>query len=514
MILSVLFAAFALLADANKVPAKIGTHMSVDAARKHVSYLASDEMRGRDTPSAELEKAAAYIASEFKRFGLEPVGGSYFHEYQLERLDLALPCSLLLVRGADTTEATLKADFVPMEHTGEGDVRNAPIVFCGFGIEAPEFSYNDYAGIDARGAVAIILRGEPENEDTTRFAGKRFTRHASLTTKIAVARKHGVQALLVVDAVRVKRKPFVSGYPWPSIFPKVPKSSRPIVLPLDEVRLPALHVGERVFGALVGSVDSLVWLTTVIDSTLTPHSFAVADAHATLSVKLEREKITLRNVVGMIRGSKVPTEYAVMGAHYDHIGTGKPVGGDSIYNGADDNGSGTTGLLLAAEDIARCGVKPDRSIVFVAFSGEEKGLLGSKAYVQTSPLSLDKCVSMTNMDMIGRCENSQLSIGGNNRCPDLIAINEEENAQLKSPLTLAYNIEQYFFRSDQASFAKKRIPVIFYFTGEHADYHKVGDEVEKLDLENLVNIARLATRVTWRATTMPRSRYIPSGFEE
>jgi hypothetical protein len=121
---------------------------------------------------------------------------------------------------------------------------------------------------------------------------------------------------------------------------------------------------------------------------------------------------------------------------------------------------------------------------------------------------------MVNMDMIGRCEGNKLSIGGNERCPDLAAINAEENANLDRPFALAYDIEQYFFRSDQASFAMKRIPVIFYFTGEHADYHKVSDEVSKIDIASLVGITRLATRVLWRATRMDRTRYVPAGFED
>ena len=120
---------------------------------------------------------------------------------------------------------------------------------------------------------------------------------------------------------------------------------------------------------------------------------------------------------------------------------------------------------------------------------------------------------MMNMDMIGRCENNKLSIGGNERCPDMVSINEEENALLQRPMTLAYDIEKYFFRSDQASFARRRIPVIFFFTGEHADYHKLGDHIEKINLDDLSNIARLATRVTWRVTQRPRTRYVPGGFE-
>jgi Zn-dependent M28 family amino/carboxypeptidase len=204
-----------------------------------------------------------------------------------------------------------------------------------------------------------------------------------------------------------------------------------------------------------------------------------------------------------------------MGAHYDHVGVGRAnAQGDSIFNGADDNGSGTTGILLAAEALATSSTRPDRSIVFVAFSAEEKGLLGSKAYVANSPLPTKNCVAMINMDMIGRAEDSKLSIGGNLRCPDLVKINEEENASAARKFNLAYDIEQYFFRSDQASFAMKKIPVLFFFTGEHKDYHKQTDETSLLNMPDLVSITRLASRVAWRAAHQPRTTYIPAGFEE
>jgi hypothetical protein len=509
-----LVALAALLTDPVALPRDAELRIDTARAWQHLRILAADSMRGRDTPSPELLRSAEYIASNFRAAGLEPLNGSYFHTYRLERLDLALPSTLRCVRGADTLEAEVRRDFIPFDQTGEASVAPGRVVFCGYGITAPEYAYDDYANVDVRGAVVMVLRGEPENDDTTRFNGKRFTRHASLTEKIRRARANGASALLVVDALRASRKPFVSGHPWPALYPNVPRSARPLVLPDTSSGIPVLHVGERVVNVLLDSLGRLRELTRWIDSTLTPRSFVVDGSSVSTTVRLDREVIEVRNVVGYLRGSTTPDEYAVIGAHYDHIGISKPVGGDSICNGADDNASGTTGLLLAAEALGSGSVRPQRSVVFVAFSGEEKGLLGSKAYVRASPLPLSNCVAMVNMDMIGRCEGNKLSIGGNERCPDLAAINAEENANLDRPFALAYDIEQYFFRSDQASFAMKRIPVIFYFTGEHADYHKVSDEVSKIDIASLVGITRLATRVLWRATRMDRTRYVPAGFED
>ena len=483
-------------------------------AKQHIEVLAADSMKGRDTPSRELELSAEYIAGRFRELGLEPIAGSYFHNYSLERLDLQLPCTVTLTRDDRALDAAVKTDFMPFEETGDGMLQNVPIVFAGFGITAPEYSYDDYASIDANGAVVLILRGEPENADTSKFRGRQYSSHSWMRTKIENARKHGAVGIMVIDALRTPRKPFVTGFPWASVVKNQKRDMRPLQLPDTTRSIPCLHVGERVATFLLDSLGAVNALTAQMDSTLMPVSRALDGARLSCVVRIDREKVPVRNVHALLRGSRVPHEYAVMGAHYDHIGVGKLGDNtDSVFNGADDNASGTTGLLMAAEALATSAQRPDRSVVFVAFSGEEKGLYGSRAYVDASPLPLDSCVAMVNMDMIGRCENNKLSIGGNERCPDMIAINEEENASLARPMTLAYDIERYFFRSDQASFARRRIPVIFFFTGEHADYHKLTDHIEKINFDDLSNIARLATRVTWRVTQQPRTRYVPGGFE-
>jgi hypothetical protein len=362
----------------------------------------------------------------------------------------------------------------------------------------------------------VVLRGEPENNDTTKFDGRKWTRYSFANHKKINAAKHGAVAVLVLDAPRTKRPLMVNDHGWW----RNAGARRQRELQLDDQTegIPVMHVGQQVADVVFKSIDEQIATIQQIDSTMTPASRAVSDAsHLSVSctVKLIRTSVQAFNVAGMVRGATFPDEYVVIGAHCDHVGVGKPnAEGDSIYNGADDNASGTSGMLMAAEAFATSAARPDRSIVFVAFTAEEKGLLGSKAYVDASPLPMEKCVAMVNMDMIGRCEDSKLSIGGNLRCPDLIRMNEEENTAAQHPLTLAYDIEQYFFRSDQASFAMKRIPVIFYFTGEHKDYHKQTDEIGKINMPDLVAITRLATRVAWRAAHQPRTTYIPAGFED
>ncbi|RPI69023.1 MAG: M28 family peptidase [Ignavibacteriae bacterium] len=478
-------------------------------ARQHLSILASDEMRGRHTPSPELDRSAEYLAQRLRDAGCEPVNGSYFHEYTLQLLDLAQPTSLSIVSDAGRRTLDVKTDFVPFGRTGEGTVTNARVVFVGYGITAPELNFDEYAGLDVKGAVVVVIRGEPAVSDSTKpFGGKRPTRHASNDVKVENARKHGAVAMLVVDPMRSGGSPRVFGAVWPSLYPEQGHEYNPVILGDAEPSIPTLSVGEAVIRSLFGSTTALFGLRVKIDSTLTPYSKIIDGSTISCQVTLDRQIQKVKNVMAMLPGTSNPEEFVVMGAHYDHVGVGKPVQGDSIFNGADDNASGTTALLLAASALSPKQARPERSMLFVAFSGEERGLLGSKAFTDHPPLDLKNCVAMINLDMIGRCDNSKLSIGGHLYCPDLIKINEEENAALQRPLKLAYDIESYFYRSDQASFARKQIPVLFYFTGEHGDYHKVTDEISKVNLPDMVNITQLATRVAWRAAGMPRTRFV------
>ncbi len=479
-------------------------------ARRHVEILASDAMRGRNTPSPELNKAAEYIEDAFDDADIETVNGLRLHEYTLLLRDIQLPTSLMFVRGIDTLICKPRTDFVPFEFTGEATITNARLIVAGFGITAPEYNYDDYKGLDAKGAVVIVIRGEPSVKDTAKgFRGIEQTRHASTREKVVNARRHGAAGVLVVDSPSWAKVLVARGHQWPTLHPDLPSATASVSM-LGPIRTePLLHIGGSVVSWLFDSLTAFVNYALTIDSTLATNSYEFQGVKVSCHVALKTDSTRVPNVVGMIRGSEIPDEYVVIGAHYDHVGVeygGKKA--DSIYNGADDNASGVAGMLMAASALSASNKKPKRSVLFIAFSGEERGLFGSEAYVGRPILPLAKCVAMINMDMIGRCEKNKLSIGGSTRCPDLAAMNEAENAQSARPFALAYDIEQYFFRSDQANFAKHKIPVIFYFTGEHADYHQVGDEVEKLNFTGLTDIARIAAGVVWQAANKPRTTFV------
>jgi Zn-dependent M28 family amino/carboxypeptidase len=245
-----------------------------------------------------------------------------------------------------------------------------------------------------------------------------------------------------------------------------------------------------------GTVDSLIAIQKRIDSTRAPQSFEIDHAVMNLKVTLERTRVMVPNVAGWLPGTTADSEHVAIGAHFDHVGTkhATEAGQDTIYNGADDNASGTTGLLEVARAFTATNVRPRRGVLFLAFSGEEKGLFGSRAYVDHPLIGLEKCVAMVNMDMIGRNDPDSLELGGAGHSPELTALAVEMNKEAGFKIK---ETDEHTGRSDQASFSAKKIPVLFFFTGEHRDYHQVGDSADKINFDKLTRVATLCLRTAW-----------------
>lgn len=491
---------------------------SVDRLRTHVQELDSDKMRVRDTPSPELERAADYIAQEFKKFGLQPLGSSYKLPYQIVVPDLdpdpARTNLIITVNGVERA-FRLGVDFIPFEFGGTSKVTSAAVSYVGFGITAPEYEFDDYKDLDVRGRVVIAMRGEPEGSDASKFRGTATTRHFSTSEKVRNAFKHGAAGILLVDALRTPRKPVVSGYTWPSLFPAVARKDRGLQLVDARSSIPAIHIGEEVVNMLLGSVDSLRSWVKVIDREYVATGRHLDGVTVSTSVKLKVDPVTVHNVAGILQGSEKNNEYVVFGSRYDNAGARQPnASGDSMNNALNDDASGTASLLMVAEALASSATRPDRSVVFVCFFGKEKGLLGSKAYVASSPLPMERCVAMFNSDMIGRCEDGKLSICGKERCPELISLNEQENSKLERPYQLVYNIEHQFFRHDQAAFAVRRIPVIFYHIPEQESDRQKSNKGDSTNFSDLLSISRLSASVLWRATQLPRTAFASEGKED
>ncbi len=472
---------------------------SISAAeiRAHVEYLASDALEGRGAGTPGCEAAAAYIAREFRRYGLEPGGadGSYFRAFSVttgvELGPVNRLVSTLSSNGDDAraAEAAAPSDVSPFSFSASG-VASGEAVFVGYGIVAPEFGYDDYAGVDVSGKVAIALRYEPrERAEKGAFGEFRPSRFSEIRRKATLARDRGAAGFVLVTgplhhedeggALEGPRRQGTIG---------------------GDVGIPAVHVRRAlVEGWLARSGRTLASVQDTLERDLAGGSFAVPGLFLRIETDLVLKRARTSNVVGVLRGANpsFSSEAVVVGAHYDHLGRGgeeslAPSEMGSVHNGADDNASGTSALLEVARSFASDPTPPRRSIVFAAFSGEEMGLLGSADYVKNPTFPIEKTVAMINMDMVGRLRDGKLMVGGVGTSPsfsDLVR-------RCAQGLDLVIGESQDGMGpSDHSSFYLKDVPVVFLFTGLHEDYHKPSDDPARLNADGARTVARLARRI-------------------
>jgi hypothetical protein len=463
--------------------------------KEHVYFLASDGMKGRNTPSPELDSCAAYIAGEFQSYGLEGLGpeNSYYQTFNVLRSRLSEPNTFDLKTSEGITEYKLKNDFVPLHVTANRKIKDVPIVFAGYGITAPEYNYDDYASIDVKNKVVLIFSNEPQARDTSSvFEGRKQTEHGKLRVKLENAMDRGAVGLLLVGnpTRRFRRPPNA----WPSLMRKPLPNAVPLTMEESmDKKIVAVQIGKQLVDDLMlGTEKNLANIFTEIDASLTPQSFELKDKTITLETALSGEKHPTHNVVGFWEGSDpdLKKEYIVIGGHYDHVG----VNNDSIYNGADDNASGTAGVMEIAEAFAQSGIRPKRSVLFMAFAGEEKGLFGSNYYADNPIIPRENLIAMLNMDMISRNDTSEVVILGSRTSSDLKSINEKVNESIG--MTLKYQ-DRYFMQSDHYPFYRKDIPVLFYHTGDTPDLHKTTDDPEKIIPEKMATIGQLVFSTAW-----------------
>lgn len=465
-------------------------------ARTYVYSLASDSMLGRNTPSPGLDAAARYIAAEFEASGLLPVSGSYLHDVGLGMVSLGADNQLKITRDGKERSYTLKSQFTPFDMTGD-TVASGGIVFAGYGITAPEFAYDDYAGLDVKGKIVFVLRHEPgEQDETSKFKGAEATDYSNVSEKVKIAIDHGAAAVLVATDPLNHGLLTPRGFPWPSLSRLIPDDALPVTIVGDEAsKIPVVHVGEEAIAQLFGSVDELRSLQRSIDETFLPRSFEIPGSSAWVKTSTSVNPVPANNVLGFLEGRDpmLKSQIVVIGAHYDHVGftRGQNAKQDSIFNGADDNASGTSAMMAAARAFGTASERPRRSVLFIAFAGEEKGLLGSRAYTLDPALPLQSTVAMINLDMVGRNSVDSLFIVGAVDCPELAEITRQENSSVG--FTFGYD-NSVTGRSDHASFVRKGVPAIAYFSGFHPDYHKVADNPDLIDMVKVARVAQLAFR--------------------
>jgi hypothetical protein len=462
------------------------TATQVDAKRytEHVKFLASPEMKGRGAGSPGLEAAAKYIAAEFEKQGLKPAGqgSTYFQPFTVTTDAKPGPRNVLVshLRGqAKTLE--LRKDYIPFSFSSNGEVA-AGLVFAGYGITAKEFGYDDYAGIEVKDKIVVVLRYEPKSfRKDSKGSDKPYSHHAHLVSKAINARNHGAKAIVLVNGETGER---------------------------DELIKFGSVSGPENAGILMAQVTNAVadgWLSAAgkkLDDAQKqiaekPSSFALPEnVRAELRVDVKREHAKVENVLGYLPGKS--NEYLIIGAHYDHLGLGNesslaPSQIGQVHPGADDNASGTAALLELARVFAKQGGELKRGVLFAAFAGEEIGLLGSSEWVNHPTLAMKDAVAMINMDMIGRVNASKLYIGGSGTGSTFEPLLKQAAASY--PFKIDYSRDGYS-SSDHTSFAGKGIPVLFFFSGLHSDYHKPSDTWDKINGATAAQVVNLVADVS------------------
>jgi aminopeptidase YwaD len=458
-----------------------------DAAllRKHVTHLASPDLEGRRPGTPGADAAARYIAEQFAGYGLGCAEQKCHHTsnnrlgYLKEFPFVAGVAAgknnaLGFTRDGKNEAVALGDEWMPLGFSANGGVKAAQIVFVGHGITAAELKHDDYANADAKGKIAVAFAGTPDGDNPH----GQFARYADARWKAIAAKDKGAAALVVIAGEEKFTNDRLSKLRYDQA--------------AGEAGLPVVAVSRQVAARWFGLSDAAQL------SALEKAKEKWADAAqklggvtVNLAVEVTRRAVPAYNVVGVIEGSdpQLKREFIVVGAHYDHLGKGGHDGSlapdsSSAHLGADDNASGTAGVIELARLFSAGGNRLRRSVVFVAFSAEESGLIGSKAYVNNPPFPLADTVAMLNMDMIGRLREGRLSVGGVGTSAEFRPLVEAANG---GRFTLRLN-EDGFGPSDHSSFYAKQIPVLFFFTGSHEDYHKPSDTAEKINYDGQAQV--------------------------
>ncbi len=466
---------------------------AVERYMGHVEFLASPQMRGRGAGMPELDEAADYIARALKAQGVAPAGedGTYLQPFEVTTgASMGDDNSLRVERKRGASELEPKQDFIPINFSGSGTVEGE-VVFAGYGATADEFDYDDYFHLPVKDKIVLVMRYEPrffsedassERDEGRAGSNRRMTRHSHLIAKAIQARKRGAKAVLLVNSRgRGSRRDSLIRFGSVS-------GPTDAGIPMVQIRRTIAEQWLR------GSGRSLRLLERDIEESKQPQSFQLAASlRVSLSVDVEHERATVSNVAGYLPGKS--EEYLVVGAHYDHLGLG---GEGSLapnrrapHLGADDNASGVAAILELARSYAQADER-ERGILFLAFAGEEIGLLGSGHWVENPTLPLENAVAMFNFDMVGRIENRKLYVGGVGTAEPFEALVQAAATEHELRVDKSRSGSS---SSDHTSFAAKKIPVLFFFSGLHSDYHKPSDTADKIDGPMAVEMLAMARQI-------------------
>jgi len=457
-----------------------------------IKSLAAPDMEGRGAGTKGLTRAEHLIEKRYKELGIPTAGvNGYAQPFTVITGARLKSDNHFVVQTAESkNDLKINQEFVPFSFSASGQVA-APLVFAGYGATADEFHYDDYAGLDVKDKIVVVLRYEPSG-----FAEKSgnhgLTQHSQLITKAINARNHGAKAVVVLNGKL--------GDGEEDLLTRFGSVSGP-----ENVGIVIVQVKNAVAESwFQSSGKSLKDVQDQINSATKPASFAFADTlHLSLHIDIETTRATVNNVLAWLPGQT--DDYVIIGAHYDHLGRGNfdslaPSQIGQIHPGADDNASGTAGVLELARLLAPQRGQLKRSILFMDFAGEELGLLGSAAWVQNPTRPLAKAVAMINMDMIGRIKDDKVYIGGVGTGSTFKAVLEQ--AQKDAPFKIEYSASGYS-SSDHTSFVTKKIPSLFFFSGLHSDYHKPSDTWDKINAPSAARLLDMVASVAVQLANAP-----------
>lgn len=490
--------------------------VTAEQLRDYLAFIASDELEGRDTPSRGLNTAAQFIATLLSRWNVKPAGedGTYYQ--------------LIGLRQTTVDQFASTAD-IDNQHFGYGDgfiaqpaagSVSAPMVYVGHGYRHAAKNINPYKGIDVKGKIVVYSDMMPKGTTFRDFPSAQ--RGTAWDSPASFAERNGAKGLIVLPSFRTLAR-------WDASKKRSLDRGQMVMEKFAtdiEERLPTITASVRMMEAILRGEEMRAEdiLSRALAGDPAPSFVLDEGKMASFAVGVKTQQHTTRNVIGMIEGSDtvLKSEYVALGAHYDHVGIGSPVANDSIYNGADDDGSGTVAVLAIAEALAR-GERPKRSILFAWHTGEEKGLLGSRYFTTYPTVPIAKIVTHLNIDMIGRSKpdgdthpaREELSgpkeiyvVGSRMMSTELGLLSDGLN---RSYLNLAFNYRyddpadrnRFFFRSDHYNYAIKGIPVIFYFSGVHEDYHQPSDSFDKIDFGKMESVTRTIGATAWEIANRP-----------
>jgi hypothetical protein len=465
---------------------------SLQRVSSDIEYFASDALEGRGVETKGIELAAQRVISTYEQYGLKPgmPDGSWRQPFEVALGEVVISADTaveLTGPGDAKTQLTLGGEFQPIRRGANGTATGG-LTFLGYAISAPDEKFDEFAGADIAGRIVILIRREPQNFEGGAFGGLETSPNAYIDRKLELLRTAGAAGVLMVNDLSSAPTAEQDELMQPSSFGN------------DGSSVPFAHVKQAAVDAILKvtplktadgkTLSSLKDVAVHIDTTLLPVTQELTGWSARVATVFKADSVTTDNIIGVVEGEgPLANETIVIGGHYDHLGFGgygsrtqNRTG--EVHNGADDNASGTAAVLELARRIA-AGPKPKRRMVFICFSGEERGLIGSKYYVDNPVFPLEQTVAMLNFDMIGNLKDNRVEVNGTGSAVEFAAIAQAADEATPIEITV---VPGAFAGSDHLPFYQRGIPVMFCFTGMTPIYHTPDDDVKTLNLEGAVHV--------------------------